>query len=70
VYRNREQFEHLTELLRARVVESSLPKPAQISKGKEVESNIPHREYVAENSRKNVMFPTSASTVLVREISN
>jgi hypothetical protein len=69
MYGNREQFEHLTELLRARVVEPSLPEPAQISKGKEVEANIPHREYVAESSRKNVMFATPASTVLVRAIS-
>ncbi|KAJ3707237.1 hypothetical protein LUZ61_010942 [Rhynchospora tenuis] len=61
----KEQFEHLSELLRARVVESSLSKPSQTSKGKEVEANILHKEYVAESSRKNVMFATPASTVLI-----
>ncbi|KAJ4746219.1 Nuclear pore complex protein NUP1 [Rhynchospora pubera] len=61
----KEQFEHLSELLRARIVEPSLSKPTQTSKGKEVEANIPHREYVAESSRKNVMFATPASTVLI-----
>lgn len=40
-----------------------------MSKGKEVEANIPHGENVAESSRKNVMFATPASTVLVRAIS-
>ena len=38
-------------------------------KGKDVEANIPHGENVAESLRKNVMFATPASTVLVRAIS-